>query len=982
MELLIVTAVPFLLAIVLALPITRSALDKSTRTLLSSFTMAALFVWLLTNIAGLQTEQAIIQTYEWIPSLGITLSFYLDGLSLLFALIITGVGTLIFFYAGYYFEDASEHNRFMIWLSSFAGAMLTLVLSGNLLMMFIAWELTSVTSFVLIGFNGAKDAAAREGAFKALFVTGGGALALIIGIVMLSVATGQILYPDAGVTMVADLDLILSVTSLARHDWYTLFAILIMLGGFTKSAQFPFHFWLPGAMSAPTPASSYLHSATMVKAGIYLFARLSPVMHQNELWTSMLLTTGLLTMLIGAYFAVKQSDIKGLLAYSTVSKLGAIVAMIGLPGQNGLKAAFVGIIAHALYKSALFLVAGAIDHATGTRCIDRLGGLRQRMPALFVVTVISALSMAGMPFLLGFVAKEVLLDAMLHYTAPWTQLVMLVIVTSTAFTAMAGYMLIYDIFMGKPGSEIHFHRLPSLLRLSPLLLSILSLSLGFLLEPLVVPLLKLAVPKAFELHLFAGFNDVFRLSLVILAAGFALFLLRKPLIKRIGFPISCDLIYRELLAYIRWAGTTVLHTQSGFVRYYLAIILGAVSVVLIASDTLTTVIAGQALLPTDLSVTITDLAKIFMLFLTVAAAVLTVFVREHVKAAIAYGVIGYAIGVIFLIDHAPDVALVQLLVETMATVLIIVMLGRIRAGIRLKMIDGLWTGRHVYNLGILRDLGISIVIGTAVFIFALIALQNRPERDSIARWHLENTNLVSTEDVVGAIVADFRGTDTLLEIAVFTTAALGLLTLLARGRRGGGALVPLTVQPTAPHEFDEDVVEEIQDATSLSTPFTRSVSYLVLPIAILIGIEQILYGGHGPGDGFTAGVTIGLAVSLWYIVFGYYEAKRQLPWFRPELITRLGLVVAIANAVFPIFLGKGFMGHVQFDKALGLYDLVGFFGLHISSSLIFEIAIAVSVMGGLGIIIEAIAYPTARSNGKRQNLAIASNDAGATHAIQ
>ena len=964
MEFSVVTAVPFLLALFLALPAVRSTLDKSAQTWLASLAMAALFIWFLTYIPRLQAESVLVQSFDWIPSLGISLSFYLDGLSLLFSLIITGVGALIFFYAGAYFDDASEHNLFMIWLSSFAGAMLALVLSGNLVMMFVAWELTSITSFALIGFKGAEDAAAREGAFKALFVTGCGALALIIGIVMLGVATGQILNPENGIMFVGDLESILKAKSLAQHDWFPLFAVLIMLGGFTKSAQFPFHFWLPGAMSAPTPASAYLHSATMVKAGIYLFARLSPVMYQNDLWTVMLLAVGLWTMLVGAFFAVKQKDIKGLLAYSTVSKLGAIVAMIGLPDQSGLKAAFVGIIAHAVYKSALFLVAGAIDHSTGTRFIDRLGGLRQRLPALFFVTVISALSMAGTPFLLGFLAKEVLLDAMLHYTAPFTQAVMFIVLFSAAFTAMAGYMLIYDIFLGQPRSEIHFHRPSNLLRFSPVVLSLLSLSLGFLLEPVLLPLLRLAVPKAFELYLFAGFNEVFLLSMFVLAAGLVLFLQRRRLIAHIKFPVSCDLIYREILAYVRWAGATVLHTQSGYVRYYLVIILGAVAAMLIASGTLADLTRGQRFIPTDLSVNITDLAKIFMLFLTVAAGALTVFVREHVKAAIAYGVIGYAIGVIFLIEHAPDVALVQLLVETMATVLIIVMLGRIRAGIRLKMIDGLWTGRHGHNLGIVRDLAISIVIGLAVFVFALVALVNRPERDSIAHWHLENTNLVNTEDVVGAIVADFRGTDTLLEIAVFTTAALGVLTLLARGRQTGGAFVPQALQPTSLHEFDDEVTQEIQDATSLSTPFTRSVSYVVLPVALLIGIEQILYGGRGPGDGFTAGVTIGLAVSLWYIVFGYYEAKRRLPWFRPEIITRLGLVIAITNAVFPIFIGRGFMGHVEFDKALGLYDLVGSFGLHITSSLIFEIAIAVTVMGGLGIIIEAIAYPSARSNGR------------------
>ena len=276
--------------------------------------------------------------------------------------------------------------------------------------------------------------------------------------------------------------------------------------------------------------------------------------------------------------------------------------------------------------------------------------------------------------------------------------------------------------------------------------------------------------------------------------------------------------------------------------------------------------------------------------------------------------------------------------------------------------ENLWSGRHSYNFGVLRDLGISIVIGLAVFVFSLIALQNRPERHSIAEWHLANAKEVNTDDVVGAIVADFRGTDTLLEIAVFTTAALGVLTLLARGRHVNNPPVPANAPIGRPHEFDAEVIEEIQDATNLSTPFTRSVSHIVLPIAILIGIAQILYGGSGPGDGFTAGVTIGLAVSLWYVVFGYVEAKRQLPWFQPLQIVQLGLVIALLNALFPLLIGQGFMGHIEFDKALGVYDIVGSFGLHITSSLIFEIAIAITVMGGLGIIMEAIAFPTDRAD--------------------
>ena len=956
MNLALITASPFLLALLLSLPTVRKILSQRTQAALTAVVMAAMFFLLLLYLPDLQARSVIIEGADWIPSLGVSLSFYLDGLALIFALIVTGVGALIFFYAGYYFDEPAAYNRFNVWLLAFAGSMLLIVLSGNLFMMFVAWELTSITSFVLIGFTGDSDRAAREGAFKALFVTGGGALALIIGLVMLSAACGQLLHPDESVRFVTDLPSILAVDSLYQHEWFPIFAALILIGGLTKSAQFPFHFWLPGAMTAPTPASAYLHSATMVKAGIFLFARLSPVMYKNELWSDLLLFFGLSTMLVGSFFALKQRDLKALLAYSTVSALGAIVAMIGLPGQNGVKAALVGIIAHALYKSALFLVAGTVDHATGTRIIDRLGGLRRQMPYMFAVTIISALSMAGLPLLLGFVAKETLLDAFLHYSAPYTAAALSVVVASAIFTALAGYMLIFEVFIKEAQGGIHFHQPPRLIRAGPILLSIGSLTLGVLIEPVIVPLLQLAVPKAFELQVFAGFNQVFWLSAGILIAALLLFAYRKPLIERITFPVSGNFIYRELIAYIDWAGQNVLHTQSGFVRYYLVIILGTVAAVLIASGTLTTVTAGQSLFPTDLSVNIIDLAKIFMLLLTVAAGIYTIVVREHVRAAIAYGVIGYASGVIFLIVHAPDVALVQLLVETMATVLIIIMLGRISTATRMRVSENLWVGRHSHNIGFLRDLSISIVIGVAVFVFSLIALQSRPERESIAEWHLANSVQVNVEDVVGAIVADFRATDTLMEIAVFTTAALGVLTLLSRGRPGSA---PLSRAGGGASQIEDDSEGDdvIQDATSLSTPFTRSVSVIVLPIAILIGIAQILYGGSGPGDGFTAGVTIGLAISLWYVVLGYYEAKRQLPWFRPAMITRLGLLIALINALFPVFLGKGFMGHVEYDQILGIYDIVGSFGLHVTSSLIFEISIAIAVMGGLGIIIEAIAYP-------------------------
>jgi len=955
MDLLFISASPFLLAVILSLPVVKGALGKGLQSLLASALMVALFLWLLLLSPQLSADGALVQAWDWLPALGIRLSFYLDGLSLLFALIITGIGALIFFYAGQYFDEDSDCGRFLFWILGFAGAMLAVVLAGNLLLLFIAWELTSITSFMLISFKGGQYRQARIGAFNALIVTGAGALALIVGIVMLGFAAGQLTQPADGAVLVTEYSDLLSLKELAQHEWFPLLCLLIVIGGFSKSAQFPLHFWLPGAMSAPTPASAYLHSATMVKAGIYLFARLSPLMYSNELWTGLLLGFGMLTMLVGAVFAVKQDDLKGLLAYSTVSKLGAIVALIGLPEQAGMKAALVCILAHALYKSALFLVAGTIDHSTGTRVIAHLGGLRRQLPLAFVVTVISALSMAGMPFLFGFVAKETLIAALLHTPTPWTALLVALMLVSTAFTALAAYMLIADVFLGAPRQRLQVHLPPAAIHYSPLILALGSLSFGILLEPFIIPLLRAAVKKPFELVLFAGVNDVFVLSLIILLAGYLLFRLRWHLIARIHFPLAAERVYREFTVLLRWTGTTVLRSQSGNVRFYLAVILGAVCVVLILWGGLGSLFSGRSLLPTDLALSSIDIAKTAMLLLAVMMGLLTVILREHVKAAIAYGVMGYAIGVIFLIQRAPDVALVQLLMETMMTVLLIAMLRQIHFDIRKNIFLLQWMNGPSSRLELARDLFISGVIGGAVFIFSLTALQNRPQRQSIAEWHLQNAELVQTEDVVGAIIADFRGTDTLLEIAVFTIAALGLLTLLA-GR-------PRKARPEGPAV---DVGARRLRPNNVSTPFTRSVSTIVLPVAILIGFEQILYGGRGPGDGFTAGITVGLAISLLTLVLGYEEAQQRLSWFRPFRIVRFGLCMALANAIFPIFLGKGFMGNVQIDRDLGIYDLVGSFGLHITTSLLFEIAIALTVMGGIGIIIDAIAYAAARNGAQKQ----------------
>jgi len=914
---------------------------------------------------------AIVEEFTWVPELGLTLSFYLDGLSLLFGMIVTGIGTLIFLYAGYYFEDEAEQSRFITILFAFAGAMLGLVLSGNLITLFIMWELTSITSYLLIGFKGAKYEDARFGATQAFLVTGIGALALVVGFVLLAFITADV--SNTGIFSFNMVDILQAdPAAIGAHPLYLGTLILICAGAFTKSAQFPFHFWLPGAMAAPTPASAYLHSATMVKAGVYLLLRLYPAMHENILWTQVLVTVGIGTMFIAAFIALWQRDLKGLLAYSTVSWLGALVGMIGLPESLGIKAAIVGIIAHALYKAALFLSAGTIDHNTGTRIIDNLGGLRKQMPIIATVVVISCLSMAGLPIFFGFVAKEVLLDVWLEAEFAGAQISYWFICISAALTGTVGFIFIWDVFFKEPTEEIHYHASPIWLSIAPLVLAIGTTVFGLMLDPpitVIEDIIAIGTPKAISLHLLPSSftNPIFLTSMAIVASGFVVFLIRGvwlPILSSLPLPRTTD-IYRGLLNATDWIGDQVVKTQNGQVRYYLIVILGTVAVTVLSTGVLADLAAGE---PLAFSVGELDAETVFravLLLLTIVAAAYSVLVRSHLTAALALGILGYAVGGLFLMEPAPDVSLVQFLIETMATVLVIIMLGRISQGQRYDVMNKLWKGRTMFrgfNLGIVRDILISGLVGLAIFFFALTALVNRPDRESIAGYHLENTyEEIHVEDVVGAIVADYRGMDTVIEVFVFSTAALGVLTILTRGYARVNPFAPDPTTVKRQSEFSDESIEQVQDATNLSTPFTRLVARLVLLLSFLVALSHIINGSAAPGDGFTAGAIAGLATSLWYVIFGYQEAKERLKLFRPYRLVRAGLVIVVVNAVIPIIFGLHggtFLAHVDYGKDLGINEMLHRFGLELTSGLFFEIGIALTIFGGLGIIMDAIAHPT------------------------
>ncbi len=928
MDIALIAAVPFLLALVML-----GLRDRARPPLHGGLLTVALGGLCIYGLAQLPavTQQPQLYRLDWVPQIGLALSFYLDGLALLFVILITGVGAVITFYSGSYFEEGRDSGRFLALLMAFTGAMLGLVTAGNVLTLFIAWELTSIISFLLIGFYG--DEKARKGSLQALLVTGGGGLALLAGLLLLAAVAGS-----------AELSTILTSGDLLRqHPWYGAIAVLIFIGCFSKSAQWPLHFWLPGAMTAPTPASAFLHSATMVKAGIYLLARLQPALGETALWQVALVGFGLITLLIGAALALRQTDLKGCLAYSTVSQLGALVALIGLPGGEGIKAAMVGILAHALYKGALFLTVGAVDHATGTRDLTKLGGLRLTMPVFALVTLISGLSMAGVPPLFGFVGKELLIEASLK-TLPML-VTLAVVIVSAALTVAMAFILFWDVFMGRAlqphhhdHDTHHFHAPSRWMAAGPLAMAVLSIGLGVGIAPLVTPLVQPAVGKPINLYLFppGGINQAFILSMIALVGGAVIFATRS-FWRAWTLPTlpTGTAIYQSMVSGVEWCADQLLKSQNGRIRHYLIVILLAVIALMSVAGLQNAVDFSRLNLEIRGAA---DVLKIVLIGLALGATLTSILFKKHLLAALALGVAGYSIGGLFLLEPAPDVALVQFLVETIATVLIIMILVRTSETERAEAMQQLWSGSRA---SLWRDILIAGAVGVGVTLFALAAVASRPDSQTVATWHLENAlPETAVNDVVASIVTDFRGMDTLIEISVFGMAALGVLTLLA-GKRSTESKEAAPAEATPPQP---------QYTFAFSDALNRTAARVVLPVALLIAFAHILYAGAAPGDGFTAGVIAGLAVALWYIVFGYEGVREQLRWLHPAAMIGIGLTMALVNAALPLLFGRDF-----FAFTLLPVDLPA--SIKLASTTIFEVAIFLTVFGGISAIMEALTHP-------------------------
>jgi len=734
---------------------------------------AGITVYLATLVAGVAAGETTRVAYPWVPGLNVDLSFYVDGLSLFFALLITGIGTLIFIYAGAYLRGHHHLGRFFSYLSVFMAAMVGLVLADNLFTFYIFFELTSFASFVLIGFNH-DEAASRRAAWQALLVTKAGGLALLVGFLLMEQVTGTL-----------QISAILETGDAIReHGFYTAIVLLVIAGAFTKSAQFPFYFWLPNAMQAPTPVSAYLHSATMVKAGIYVLARFHPVLAGPDLWIWLVGGIGALTMLLSAWLALQYTDMKGILAYTTIMALGLLTMLLGLGTETALKACLVFVLVHAFYKAGLFMVAGAIDHSVHERDVTKLGGLRAAMPATFGAAVVAGLSMAGIPLLFGFVGKELIYEATLHFEPAMVLFTAAALLANVALVASAGLLVIRP-FMGATNQlTAHAHRPDVGLWIGPAVLAVLSLGLGlapWLLDgPILAPALSALVgmETAPYLAIWHGFNAALGLSAVTIVLGVATYMAWEPIrasapfrsLERwlgTGLDNGYDHAIDGLLALAR-AQTDIL--QNGYLRRYLATIL------------VTTVVAvgyGFGYYgfegPVLSFVNVASYEWVLSL-LIVGGASGTLFLQDRVALVTSLGITGFGIALVYLMYGAPDLAMTQFLVETLTVILFVLVLA------------ALPSLKEVVSIGHrLRDGAIALAVGGMVTTL-LLAVLHQPFTNRMGSFYQEfSYSEAQGRNIVNTILVDFRALDTLGEIVVLLIAGFGIFTLLRLKRTSAAA---------------------------------------------------------------------------------------------------------------------------------------------------------------------------------------------------
>jgi len=718
---------------------------------------AGLAIYFGAQIPGVAAGRPVMSDHLWITGLDMRLAFALDGLSLLMALLITGIGALVVIFAEGYLPPARDKGRFYAFLLMFMASMLGLVLTDDLIVMFVFWELTSFSSFMLIGHYHDR-AEARAAALQALVVTAGGGLALLCGLVMLGAAGGSFRFSE----------LIASGGAITQHELYLPIVALVLLGAFTKSAQFPFHFWLPNAMEAPAPVSAYLHAATMVKAGIYLMARLSPILGGTLLWQYTLIGFGGATVIAASLLSLHQKDMKRLLAYSTVSSLGMMTFLLGLGTAGALTAMVVFLLAHALYKGSLFLVAGAVDHATGERQVHKLGGLRRSIPILSAAAVLAAISMAGLPPLFGFIGKEGFLQAAVD--SPWAAAASVLAVAGSAVLVAVGFQVGLRPFIGAPSQHPHLHAPGLALLLGPTVLATGGAVLG-LWPGLASPLLGAAAaaatgrPTPLKLALWHGPNVALLLSAIALVLGLILYILWDRVFSAAGKlnPIGVLGPARAYAALMKGVSSfAVVQTnalQSGYLRRYMLLIV-CTTIVLVGG------MLGRNGI--DVPEELLDVRphEFMLAALIIVAAIASVRSQSWMAAVAAMGVVGFGVAAVFILFGAPDLAMTQFLVETLTVILFVLIIYHLPKLARMPA--------RSFELP-----RILVAIAAGVLMAVLVLAAAHPSPRHVSEFYM-NHSLPDGQghNVVNVILVDFRGLDTLGEITVLAAAALDVLALV------------------------------------------------------------------------------------------------------------------------------------------------------------------------------------------------------------
>jgi multicomponent Na+:H+ antiporter subunit A len=725
---------------------------------------AVVFLHFLGFNAEISRGEIVTGGYIWVPSYNVSFSWLIDGLSLTFLLLISGIGTLIVLYAGSYLKGHAHQGRFFSFILMFMGSMLGLVASDSFLMLFVFWEMTSITSFLLIGFDHVREAS-RRAALQALVVTGGGGLFLLAGLLVIWNVTG-----------VTQLSLLLSFGEEVRASPFYLAMLFLVLGGaFTKSAQFPFHFWLPNAMEAPTPVSAYLHSATMVKAGVYLLMRLNPVMGGTPAWETLLPAFGGLTLLVGTVLAVRQSDLKLMLAYTTVASLGLLVMLTGFGSEHAVAAAALYLVAHSLFKGALFMVAGLIDHEAGTRDITKLGGLHKAMPVTFVAALLAALSMGGLPPFFGFLGKEEIYVALAGGS-----------LRAIAFTAAAvfGNALMFAIafavalkpFVGpKVETPKHAHEGPLLLWLGPVVLAAAGLAAGLFSAvthgAITSPLASAIAGKAETVTISAvpHMGLALVLSALTVAFGILVYLMldraraaANRLIEDIGWgpDKGFDQAMRGL---VRLAVRVTRFTQPGLMEIYMTVTFIVIALALLVPPALYGEWPRLPVWPAG--VQFHELAIMAIAVTGVGAVLLA---RNRLTAILALGIQGFAVAMIFLLFGAPDLSFTQFMVETLSVVILALVMTRLKLSPR----------DHRPWREKIPDAAIAIACGTGFALYLIRVTQGRFDTALTDFFNLYSKTIAHGANVVNVIIVDFRGTDTLGEIAVVMVTGLVILSLI------------------------------------------------------------------------------------------------------------------------------------------------------------------------------------------------------------